>query len=222
MNRLIKLILLLILTLSLAACSNTEKSTDMTAEESVQVDDSANNTEAQNSQITNSDMVEAEDSFLNEISSAQNESSVEQTEDSAEVESNDSVITESTSDPMRFGFYLAPATLAKLDSLGTCVENEKIVQSYVIDSNYCVSISVYTWSDPESVYDTWENYYFYNSESGYDQEISLAESSGKKIAEQNKDELWIKYDNSDVTNSYQTYAEVYDFVHNSDFFNLVE
>ena len=129
----------------------------------------------------------------------------------------------------RFGLYLKNETLAKLDSLGKCEENVKIVDEYVVDYYY-VAIGVYTWSDPEAAYDKHEQYYFFNSESGFDNEVANAEEEGEHIAEMNRDELWIKYESfgsedlghvnvemrdltySDIYNYYMSYPGLFKLV----------
>ena len=130
----------------------------------------------------------------------------------------------------RFGLYLKNETLAKLDSLGKCEENKKIVDQYVVDYYY-VAIGVYTWSDPDAAYDTYEQYYFFNSESGFDNEVSNAEEDGEHIAEMNRDELWIKYEstgsedlgNVNVEMKNLTYSDIYSyFKAHSSLFTLVE
>ena len=130
----------------------------------------------------------------------------------------------------RFGFFMLDTTIAKIDSLGKTEENKRLVELYVNKSNYYVSVSVYTWSNPESMYDTCETYYFYNSDSGYNQEISLAQSDGKIIAEKNFDELWLKYESTGEIDSQNrgvewgnlTYSDVYKAVSSSSFFEIVE
>ena len=75
-----------------------------------------------------------------------------------------------------------------------------------------------------------ETYYFYNSDSGYNEEISLAQSDGKTIAEKNFDELWLKYESTGEIDSQNrgvewgnlTYSDVYKAVSSSSFFEIVE
>lgn len=130
----------------------------------------------------------------------------------------------------RFGFFMRNDTLAKIDSLGKTEENKRIVELYVSKASYLVSVSVYTWTDPESMYDTCETYYFFNNESGYNQEISLAEDSGKTIVEKNADELWLKYESTGAADKEDrsiewgnlSYNDVYQCISNSSFFEIVE
>lgn len=67
---------------------------------------------------------------------------------------------------------------------------------YVNDAAYYVGAKVYTWSDPENMYDTCETYYFHMTDSGYNNEISAAADAGKTIAEKDADALWIKYEST--------------------------
>lgn len=154
----------------------------------------------------------------------------EKNEDSSDDDAAESTKSEIKGSAERFGFFMRNETLAKIDSLGKTEENKRIVELYVNKSSYLVSVSVYTWSNPESMYDTCERYYFYNSESGYNQEISLAEDSGKTIAEKDPDALWIKYESTGAIDIEDrsiewgnlTYNDVYTCISNSSFFEIME
>lgn len=149
--------------------------------------------------------------------------------------SSDDDVAESTKSDIqgsaeRFGFFMRNDTLAKIDSLGKTEENKRIVELYVSEASYLVSVSVYTWSDPESMYDTCETYYFFNHESSYNHEISLAEDSGKTIVEKNPDALWLKYESTGAADKENrgsrwgnlTYNDVYQWISNSPLFEIVE
>lgn len=154
----------------------------------------------------------------------------EKDEASSDDDAAESTKSEIKGSAERFGFFMRYDTLDKIDSLGKTEEGKRVVELYVNKASYLVSVSVYTWSDPESMYDTCETYYFYNSESGYNQEISLAEDSGKTIVEKNADELWLKYESTGAADKEDrsikwgnlTYNDVYQCISNSSIFEIVE
>ena len=57
---------------------------------------------------------------------------------------------------MRFGFYLQDSSLSKIDSLPKTEEGKRVVSRTVRDAAVPnnVTITIYTWSDPDAMYDT--------------------------------------------------------------------
>ena len=130
---------------------------------------------------------------------------------------------------MRFGFYLLDTTLEKIDSLPKTEEGKRVVSRSIRDGAppYHVSITIYTWSDPEAMYDGYEVYYFWNHPSNLTDKLADETfMSEYNVTEKDEDAAWAKFELKDGIGegSYgmMTYNEIYNYVKHSAVQDIVE
>ena len=130
---------------------------------------------------------------------------------------------------MRFGFYLQDSTLAKIDSLPKTEEGKRVVKRVVIGNSapYHVIITIYTWSDPEAMYDGYEEYYFYNHPDNLTKRLADNTFMPEyNVTDKDEDAAWAKFELKDGIGegSYgmMTYSEIYNYVKNGTGLELVE
>lgn len=115
-----------------------------------------------------------------------------------------------------FGFPLKEETLAKMESLGVTEENKRVLSRSVFSSSKSVQIIVYSWTDPEGMYDGYQIYYFFSDASDFDMEKSNYDQSMYTVVEENRDELWLLYEmkNGIEEQSYgmRSYKDIYNYV----------
>ena len=130
---------------------------------------------------------------------------------------------------MRFGFYLQDSTLAKIDSLPKTEEGKRVVKRVVIGNSapYHVIITIYTWSDPEAMYDGYEEYYFFNHPDNLTKRLADNTFMPEyNVTDKDEDAAWAKFELKDGIGegSYgmMTYSEIYNYVKNGAGLELVE
>ena len=130
---------------------------------------------------------------------------------------------------MRFGFYLQDSTLAKIDSLPKTEEGKRVVKRVVIGNSapYHVIITIYTWSDPEAMYDGYEEYYFFNHPDNLTKRLADNTFMPEyNVTDKDEDAAWAKFELKDGIGegSYgmMTYSEIYNYVKNGTGLELVE
>ena len=115
-----------------------------------------------------------------------------------------------------FGFPLKEETLAKMESLGVTEENKRVLSRSVLSSSKSVQIIVYSWTDPDGMYDGYQSYYFFSDASGFDKQKSNYDQGKYTIVEENQDELWILFEmkNGIEEQSYgmRSYTDIYNYV----------
>ena len=130
---------------------------------------------------------------------------------------------------MRFGFYLLDSSLEKIDSLPKTEEGKRVVSRTVRDGAppYHVSITIYTWSDPNAMYDEYEVYYFWNHPSNLtDRLADETFMSGYTVTEKDEDAAWAKFELKDGIGEGElgmmTYSDIYNYVKHSSVQDIVE
>lgn len=115
-----------------------------------------------------------------------------------------------------FGFPLKEETLAKMESLGVTEENKRVLSRSVLSSSKSVQIIVYSWTDPDGMYDGYQSYYFFSDASSFDKQKSNYDQGKYTIVEENQDELWILFEmkNGIEEQSYgmRSYTDIYNYV----------
>ena len=130
---------------------------------------------------------------------------------------------------MRFGFYLQDSSLAKIDSLSKTVEGKRVVSRTVRDAAvpYNVTITIYTWYDPDAMYDGHEVYYFWNHPSNLTDKLADETFMPEyNVTDKDEEAAWAKFELKDGIGegSYgmMTYNEIYNYVKNSAVQDIVE
>lgn len=121
---------------------------------------------------------------------------------------------ETTAENMKYGFYISDAQLTLIKSLGKCEDNAKIVVETVMDSQYYINVTVYTWTDSNAKFDSYKKYFIFNPGSAYQSHLNKYESDYVMI-EKNDDAKWfcVGLNETDTIGQtgFTTYSEILNY-----------